>query len=158
MRAKLKFSPNCCARAVWLAVLLSLIGCGEEPNPAVELARQLREGDAKDRYKAAKALEDHGSSASVAIPELTVALSDENAKLRYRAVKVLSKIDDLPPSVVAPLADLLSSDDEQTRYYAAKALANTDDAVEPKLSVLIDAMKGDNPTKTQFYPVFSLSF
>jgi hypothetical protein len=124
-------------------------------DKAAALATDLQQGDAGERYHAAKELEDLGTDAAAAVDELAAALDDSSEKVRYRAAKALSKIGpDAAPAVPA-LARSLQDEERDVRYYAAKSLYTIGRQSREALPELVDALD-DPDDEVRYYTIKAL--
>jgi HEAT repeat protein len=124
-------------------------------DPVGELSRQLASENARERYKAAKGLEELGPAAIAAIDSLVVALDDPERDVRYRSVKALSRMAEYADQAIPALTEAVQDSDPEIRYYSAKTLAKAGKAALPAR----DAMLATLPTseqKTQVYLLKSL--
>ena len=115
------------------------------PDPVTVLARQLAEGDGRQRYKAAKHLEDLGPNARPALAQLAFALMDDDPRVRYRSAKTLSKMGDLAGPAVPALIEGLKDAERDVRYYCAKSLYKVGKSAEPARDAVLVAIEEDDP-------------
>lgn len=133
-------------------VPLALLTCGScwfvmRPDDQVGvLARQLQHSEFKQRYDAAKQLEEMGANAAPAVGSLAAALSDPEQKVRYRAAKTLAKMGPAVEEAVSALSLALQDEDTDVRYYAAKAIYKADDEADAALPQILTVLEQGEPS------------
>src|SRR5262245_50146385 len=110
---------------VCLALLLAVSGIGvcAEEDPVPKLVKQLKDGKADARAKAAKELGQLGAEAKAAVPALAEALiKDADAQVRSYTAYALGQIGPDARAGVPALAEALEDKSEDVRPLAADAL------------------------------------
>lgn len=131
---------------------LALLICGScwlvmrPEDRVIVLARQLQHSEFKQRYDAAKQLEEMGANAAPAVGSLAAALSDPEQKVRYRAAKTLAKMGPAVEEAVSALSLALQDEDTDVRYYAAKAIYKADDEADAALPQILAVLEQGEPS------------
>src|SRR5262245_29404986 len=140
--------PVAFARYTLLIVgLLTIsIPIGAQPaktKTADQLSRDLSDGSAEVRRRAAADLSELGYEAIPAVPALSAALKDEDAAVRSTAALAISKIGPEAAAAVPNLMSLLKDQDPIIRQRAASALHSIGPAAKPAVEALKEALKDD---------------
>jgi HEAT repeat protein len=107
------------------------------------IIRILREGESRDRLRAAYALGDLKSEAALA--PLGKAVEDDNEEVRSAAVSALRKFGAKAAPAVPALIRALSDRSHPVRAEAAEALAHIGPTAKPAVRALMDALSDDEP-------------
>jgi len=130
-----------------LAGLLALsIPAGAQPiqrKTADQLSRDLSDGSAFVRRRAATDLSKLGHEAIAAVPALSAALKDADAAVRSAAALAVSRIGPEAAVAVPNLMALLQDKDAITRQRALTALHSIGPAAKPAVEALKKALKDD---------------
>ena len=108
---------------------------------ADQLSRELSDGSAEVRARAAADLSELGYEAIQAVPALSAALQDDDAAVRSAAALAISRIGPEAAAAVANLISLLEDQDPITRQRALIALYSIGPAAEPAMEALKEALK-----------------
>jgi HEAT repeat protein len=126
-----------------LAISIPLGAQPGKSKTADQLSRDLSDGSAEVRRRAAADLSERGYEAIPAVPALSAALKDDVAAVRSAAALAISKIGPEAAAAVPNLMSLLKDQDPIIRQRAASALYSIGPAAKPAVEALKEALKDD---------------
>jgi HEAT repeat protein len=127
-----------------VGLLAFSIPVGAQPGrtkTADQLSRDLSDGSAEVRRRAAADLSELGHEAIPAVPALSAALKDNAAAVRSAAALAISRIGPEAAAAVPNLISLLKDQDPITRQRAVSALHSIGPAAKPAVEALKEALK-----------------
>jgi HEAT repeat protein len=128
---------------------LQLASRGASGGNVTELVKNLGDGDANKRAKAAEMLGEMGEGAKLAIPSLLKTLKDKDDLTRRAAAGALSKIGLPDKSDVSLLAQALKEPTLEVRQYAANTLDKLGADAKPAAAALVEALKDEDSSVRQ---------
>ena len=118
------------------------------------LISQLTVPDAKDRSYAMQELEEIGSAAKAAVPELIKLLKDKDEQICHKARCALVKIGS---AAVSALAKMLKDENVKVRRVAVSAIEEIGSEAKVAVPALIEALKDeDEDAEVRWYAVIAL--
>ncbi|MBN9118934.1 MAG: HEAT repeat domain-containing protein [Planctomycetes bacterium] len=118
-------------RALVLLGALACAGCGQRAKDTLELVKDLKGADERDRMVAVRTLPDRKGDAAQVVPALIEALKDKEADVRRSAAIGLGTFGEQAKDAIPALQTVLNDPDARVREAAGKALTRIDPAKFP---------------------------